>query len=102
MVFNGHKIQDIDELDEATMHEIMVMYADGLIGNKGVLVGVGQLTNGVFNYMRPPNSSPYALKSILGNVYNYIYPDVESSPSDLLLTFMSQAPDFKIDKFKKK
>jgi hypothetical protein len=102
MIFNGHTIQDIDELDEATMHEIMVMYADGLIGNKGLLMGVAQLTNGVFNYMRPQNSPPYALKSILGNVYSYIYPNAEASPSDSLLAFMSQAPGFALDKFKRK
>jgi hypothetical protein len=102
MIFNGHTRKNIDELDEATMHELMVMYADGLIGNKGLIVGLGTLTNGVFNYMRPPNSPPYALKSILGNVYSYIYPDKDLSASESLLTFMSQAPEFSVDKFKRK
>ena len=101
MIFNGHTIQDIDALDEATMHELMVMYADGLIGNKSLIVGLGTLTNGVFNYMRPPNSPPYALKSILGNVYSYFYPDQDLSPSESLLTYMSQSPGFKMDKFKR-
>ena len=101
MIFNGHTIQDIDALDEATMHELMVMYADGLIGNKALIVGIGQLTNGVFNYMRPQNSPPYSLKSILGNIYNYIYPSADTSTSDSLITFISQAPGFSMDKFKR-
>lgn len=74
MVFNGHTQQSIDAIDEITMNEITVMYADGLIGNQGVLQTLGALTAGVFNYMRPPHSSPYSLKSVLGNVYGYIYP----------------------------
>ena len=32
----------------------------------------------------------------------FIYDDKEASPSDSLLTFMSQAPGFTIDKFKGK
>jgi len=102
MVFNGHKIQDIDALDEATMNEISVMYADGLLGNKNLITTLGTLTAGVFNYMRSNNSLPYNLKSVIGSAYGYIYEDIEISPSDSLLTFMSQAPEFSVDKFKGK
>jgi hypothetical protein len=100
MVFNGHTIQNIDALDEATMNEIIVMYADGLLGNKSLLVTQGMLTAGVFNYIRSNNSSPYTLKSILGNAYGYIFSDNDENPSDTLLTFMTQAPGFNINKFK--
>ena len=51
MVFNGHTIQDIDALDEATMNEITVMYADGLVGNRALLNMQGTLVAGVFNYL---------------------------------------------------
>jgi hypothetical protein len=102
MVFNGHKIQDIDELDEATMNEIIVMYADGLLGNKSLLVTQGTLTAGVFNYMRSNNNAPYTLKGILGTAYAYMFNDADDNPSDSLLTFMTQAPDFNMDKFKGK
>ena len=101
MIFNGHTTQDIDALDEATLNNIVVMYADGLIGNKGILTGIGTLTSGVFNYMRSPHSPPYTLKSILGSVYGYMYPDSELPANDSLLTFMSQAPGFDLDKFKR-
>lgn len=101
MIFNGHTIQDIDALDEATMNEIMVMYADGALGNKSAIVGLGTLTAGVFNYLRANNSQPYTLKSVLGNIYQYYYDEPEQSASESLLTFMSQAKGFDINKFKR-
>jgi hypothetical protein len=100
MVFNGHTIQDIDALDEATMNEILVMYADGLIGNKNLITTLGTLTTGVFNYIRANNSQPYNLKSVIGSAYGYIYDDVEAPPSESLLAFMTQAPNFSMDRFK--
>ena len=102
MIFNGHTIQDIDALDEATMNEIMVMYADGALGNKSAIVGLGTLTAGVFNYLKSSNSQPYTLKSILGSVYSYYYDEPIESASESLLTFMSQAQGFDINKFKGK
>lgn len=102
MVFNGHTIQDIDALDEATMNEITVMFADGLIGNRSLLTMQGSLVSGVFNYLRANNSQPYTLKSVLGSAYDYIYGIEKADPSESLLTFMTQAPDFKINRFKGK
>lgn len=101
LIFNGHTQDTIDAIDEDTFTAITVMYADGVLGNQGLLNTIGALTNGVFNYMRPPNSATYSLKSILGNVYGYIYPDVEIDPSDSLKAFMSQAKGFKMDRFQK-
>ena len=100
MVFNGHTIQDIDALDEATMNEITVMYADGLIGNRNLITTLGTLTAGVFNYMRPSSSMPYDLKAVIGSAYDYIYGEEKADASQSLLTFISQAPGFSIDKFK--
>jgi hypothetical protein len=102
MIFNGHTIQNIDALDEATMNEIMVMYADGALGNKNVIVGLGTLTAGVFNYLRASNSQPYTLKSVLGNIYPYYFDEPKESASESLLMFMSQAPEFNMEKFKGK
>jgi len=100
MVFNGHTIQDIDALDEATMNEITIMYADGLIGNRSLITTLGTLTAGVFNYMRPSSSMPYDLKAVIGSAYDYIYGEEKADASQSLLTFISQAPGFSIDKFK--
>jgi hypothetical protein len=102
MIFNGHTIQEIDALDEATMNEIVVMYADGLLGNKNLIATLGKLVTGVFNYIRPNNSTSYTLKDIIGSAYGYIYEDMESDVSDSLLLFMSQAPGFEANKFKGK
>jgi len=68
-------------------------------------VPVGSLTAGVFNYMRQANSRPYKLANILGSAYDYIYPplseqDKKASVNNSLLAFMTQAPDFKQDRFK--
>jgi hypothetical protein len=78
------------------------MYADGLVGNRSLLTMQGTLIAGVFNYLRASNSSPYTLKSVLGSAYEYIYGIEKADPSESLLTFMSQAPGFKMDRFKGK
>jgi len=101
MLFNGHTKEYIDSLDENTMNDIVVMYSDGALGNYGIIKILGALTTGIFNYIRSPNTSAYDLKSILGSNYAYMYRDVESNPSDALLTFMTQAQGFSMDKFKK-
>jgi hypothetical protein len=101
MIFNGHTQGSIAEIDELTMSEISVMYADGLIGNKAILQCNASLTAGVFNYLRSANDAPYTVKSILGSSYGYIYDDTEMPASDALLLYMTQAQGFDIGKFKK-
>ena len=77
------------------------MYADGALGNKSSVIGLGTLTAGVFNYLRAKDSQSYKLKDVLGNVYQYYYNEPEASGSDSLLVFMSQAQVFSLDKFKR-
>lgn len=101
MIFNGHTQDSIAKIDEVTMSEVMVMYSDGVIGNRGVLQTLGSLTAGVFNYLRSPSSTAYDLKSVLGSAYGYMFAEKESNPSESLLTFMSQAQGFDSSKFKK-
>ena len=101
MVFNGHKIEDIDNLDEDLMNCISVMYADGIIGNRAVLSTMGALVAGVFNYMRPPHSPAYDFKKVLGATYGYIFPEVKAEASDSLLMFMTQAQGCSMDRFKR-
>jgi hypothetical protein len=104
MVFNGHTLDSISEIDDVTMASIQTMYADGLVGNYGILIQLATLTNGVFNYMRPANSPAYKLANILGNAYDYIYPPLseeqkKAAVNDSLLAFMSQANGFDKTKF---
>jgi hypothetical protein len=105
MIFNGHTHDSLADIDDITMAQIQTMYADGLIGNRGTLEVLGCLTAGVFNYMRQANSRPYKLANILGSAYDYIYPptseqDKKAAVNNSLLAFMTQAPDFKQDRFK--
>jgi hypothetical protein len=50
--------------------------------------------------MRPSSSMPYDLKAVIGSAYDYIYGEEKADASQSLLTFISQAPGFSIDKFK--
>ena len=104
MIFNGHTLETIEELDDVTLANIQTMYADGMIGNYGILTQIATLTNGVFNYMRPANSPAYKLANILGSAYDYIYPPLtaeqqKAAVNDSLLAFMSQANGFDKTKF---
>ncbi len=99
MIFNGHTLETIEELDDVTLANIQTMYADGLIGNFGILTQLATLTNGVLNYMRPPNTPTYKLANILGSAYDYIYPPLspelqKAAVNDSLLAFMSMAHGF--------
>ena len=77
------------------------MYADGLIGNRSILEVLGNLTAGVYNYMRTSGQAPYKLQDIIKKSYSYIYPqDNIQNPNDALLLFLTQAPNFDINKFK--
>jgi len=107
MVFNGHTHETLAQLDEVTMTRIQAMYADGAIGNHGILTCLGQLTAGVFNYMRPKDAPDYKLAKILHTVYDYIVPPMtaeeqKESANNALKTFLSSAPGFDPEKFKVK
>lgn len=75
------------------------MYADGILGNHGLLNVSGLLVNGVFNYIRDPKTPAYSLKSILNQAYGYFYEDVEPTASDSLKLFITQAKGFSVDNF---
>ena len=106
MIFNGHTPEMVDDLDEETFAELQVMYADGLLGNKGLFDAFKPLTTAVFNYMRPPNTPAYKTSDLFPWVDEYgIDPDDEPSPeqavSTALLGFISQAKGFDVGRFKK-
>ena len=105
MIFNGHTPETVDDLDEETFAELQVMYADGLLGNKGLFDAFKPLTTAIFNYIRPPNSPAYKTADIFPWVDEYgIDPDTEPTPdeavSKALLGFVSQAKGFKPERFK--
>lgn len=100
MIFNGHTHESIAALDDVTMLQIQTMYADGVIGNHKLIEGIGTLTAGVFNYMRPSGAQPYKLANIIGSAYDYLYPPLspeekKKQVSDSLMAFMTQAPGYR-------
>lgn len=105
MIFNGHTHDSIAQLDEVTMAQIQAMYADGIIGNRGLMVVLGQLTTGVFNYIRPMHAPDYKLSKILGQAYDYIVPPLSpeeqaEATNNALKMFITAAPGFNKDRFK--
>ena len=106
MVFNGHTEQYIESLDEELFTEIQVMYADGLLGNKGIFDALTPITTAVYNYFRSAQSPTIQAADIFPWVQEYsINPDTvptkEEQTNNALLTFMSQAQGFKPELFKK-
>ena len=106
MVFNGHTEQYIESLDEELFTEIQVMYADGLLGNKGIFDALTPITTAVYNYFRSAQSPTIQAADIFPWVQEYsINPDTvptqEEQTNNALLMFMSQAQGFKPELFKK-
>lgn len=97
MVFNGHTEQYVDTLDEELFTEIQVMYADGMLGNKAIFEALAPLTSIVFNYFGGKTKASEIFPWI--NEYS-VDPATEPTASDSLITFVSAAKNFSIDRFK--
>lgn len=81
------------------------MYADGLLGNKGVFDALTPITTAIFNYLRPANAHPFKPEQIFPWVNEYqkdpsLDEDEVSVGSNGLLGFISHAKHFKMDRFK--
>lgn len=104
MVFNGHTEQYIDSLDEELFAEIQVMFADGMLGNKGIFDALTPITTGIFNYLRTAGSPTFRPEQIFPWVNEYsqnpdLEPPAEEKVNDSLLTFMTQAHGFSMERF---
>ena len=105
MVFNGHTQQYVESIDEELFTEIQVMYADGMLGNKGIYDALTPVTAAVFNYMRAPNTPAVKVNEIFPWINEYsIHPDKDkpskNAVSDGLITFISSQKGFSLDRFK--
>lgn len=105
MIFNGHTAQSINEIDEETFTEIIVMWADGILGNRGTFEAMAPITTAVFNFMRNPSTAAFTTDKIFPWVREYIInPDLEPTAqektSQALLAYMSAAPGFSMERFK--
>ena len=50
------------------------MFNDGVIGNLGLLQVLGSHTAGHFNSLLPKGGTPYKLRDIIPNQYEYLFP----------------------------
>ena len=103
MVFNGHREDYVDSLDEELFADIQVMYADGMLGNKAIFDALTPVTTALFNYMRPSGASAYRSSQIFPWINEYSE-NPDQVPTDTvsqsLLAFISQAPGFSMERFK--
>ena len=105
MIFNGHTEQYINSLDEEVFTEIQVMYSDGLLGNRGIYDALTPITTAIFNYIKSPESPTIKANDIFPWINEYgIDPSLdvsaEEQASNGLLTYVTQAKNFKMDRFK--
>jgi len=105
MIFNGHTLAQIDNLDEDIFTDICVMYADGVLGNRGVYDALAPITTGVFNYIRDPSTNAFNADKIFPWITEYTQnPDFEPTEQDsvnnALLAFMTSAPGFSMEMIK--
>lgn len=89
---------DPDAVDEETFTDICIMYADGIIGNRGLLETLGSLKGALYNYIRAENQRAYTLQDMIPRAHDYIYPplsdeDKGSRVSQNLKQFMQMAPN---------
>lgn len=74
------------------------MYADGIIGNLGILQTLAGHAAGHFNMVLPKGKQPYKIKDIIPVQYDYLYPpqteqDKKKAVNDALLMFVKTKPN---------
>lgn len=82
------------------------MYADGMLGNRGVFDSIAPLTAGVFNYIRPSGAPAYKSNDLFPWINEYwLNPDNEATKdeqvSNSLLGYIAQAKGFSKERFKR-
>lgn len=101
MIFNGQSPDTVDSIDEETFAEICVMWADGMLGGKAVFDSMAPITAALFNYIRTPSTPAFKTTQIFPWVVEYgDNPDLEEDEAQNgLLTFLTTAPGFSMEKF---
>jgi len=89
---------DPDSIDEERFTDICIMYADGLIGNRGMMEVLGSLTGAIYNYMRSENQAAFKLQDIIPKTYDYLYPPLTKEQkaeqaNEALRNYMKSAPN---------
>jgi Golgi nucleoside diphosphatase len=105
LIFNGHTVESIEEIDEETFNDICVMYGDGVLGGKATYNAIAPLTTAVFNYIRQPTTPAYTADSIFPWINEYdknpeFEPTEQEKVNNALITYITSAPQFSLKRFK--
>jgi hypothetical protein len=79
------------------MRAIEIMFADGMLGNKAVLLALSSLTTGNLNSKIQKTARPFTMKDILPTVHEYIVPPLtpeqqREQANKQLLAFLQSRP----------
>ena len=76
------------------MRNIEIMFADGMIGNKSILLALSTLTTGNINSKLKKEAKPYKMQDVLPATHDYIVPpltdeELADQTNRQLLAFMA-------------
>lgn len=79
------------------MRAIEIMFADGMIGNKAVLLALSSLTTGNLNAKIQKTAKPFRMEDILPSTHDYIVPPLTEEQkreqvNNQLLAFIAMKP----------
>jgi hypothetical protein len=80
------------------MRNIEIMFSDGAIGNKGILLALSTLTTGNLNSKLKQGVKAFTIKDVLPSAHEYIIPPLSEEEQKVqtnrgLLAMMAMAPN---------
>ena len=80
------------------MRNIEIMFSDGAIGNKGILLALSTLTTGNLNSKLKQGVKAFTIKDVLPSAHEYIIPPLSDEEQRVqtnrsLLAMMAMAPN---------
>lgn len=80
------------------MQNIEIMFSDGVIGNKGILLALSTLTTGNLNSKLKQGATPFTINHVLPSTHDYIIPPMTEEQkaednSKKLMSFLAMAPN---------
>lgn len=79
------------------MQNIEIMFSDGVIGSKGILLALSVLTTGNLNSKLKQNANPFTINHVLPSTHEYIIPPLSEEEqreqaNRKLMAFMAASP----------
>ena len=79
------------------MQNIEIMFSDGIIGSKGILLALSVLTTGNLNSKLKQGANPFTINHVLPSTHEYIIPplsedEMKKQANEKLMAFMASSP----------